>query len=143
MTTEDYLGQVIILDMKINNKLIEIEQAKKLACSVSAINYSNERVQTTPNFDKIGTALCKIEKMQEKLNTLIDVYADKKTEIIEQIESLENNIHRTILVRRYIEGKKFTEIEDEIGYSYRNLQRHHNKAKISFENKYGVLYLDN
>lgn len=142
MTTKEYLGQIRILDMKINNKLVEIEQAKELACSISAISYE-ERVQTTPNFDKIGTALCKIEKMQEHLNNLIDKYVDKKAEIIEQIENLENGIHRTILFMRYIEGKKFIVMENEVGYSYRNLLRHYNKALNSFEKKYGDLYLNN
>lgn len=141
MTTVDYLRQVRILDMRINHRLIEIEQAKKLACSVSAINYG-ERVQTTPNFDKIGSAICKIEKMQENLNKLIDSYADRKTEILEQIETLENEIHRDILYKRYVEGKKLVEIEEDVNYSYRNLQRHHNKAIMKFEAKYGELYLN-
>ena len=141
VTTVDYLRQVRLLDLKINNKLVEIEQVKKLICGISAINY-DERVQTTPNFDKIGLALCKVEKMEEKLNTLIDTYADTKETIIGQIESLENEIHRTILSMRYIEGKKITEIEDEVSYSYRNLQRHHNKAIQKFESMYGHLYLD-
>ena len=142
MTTVDYLRQVRILDTKINNRLIEIEQAKKLACSIAAVNYSNERVQTTPNFDRIGSALCKIEKMQENLNNLIDTFVDKKEVILNQIENLESEIHREILYKRYVEGKRLVEIEEEISYSYRNLQRHHNKAIMKFEAKYGDLYLN-
>lgn len=142
MTTKEYLGQIARLDMKINNKLGEIEQAKELACSVSAINYSNERVQTTPNFDKIGTALCKIEKMEEHLNNLIDIYVDKKTEIIEQIENIDNEIHRTILYRRFVNRELFTEMELDLNYSYRNLLRHYKKALMKFEEKFGYLYLD-
>lgn len=141
MTTVDYLRQVRLLDLKINNKLVEIEQVKKLICGISAINY-DERVQTTPNFDKIGIALCKVEKMEEKLITLIDTYADTKKMIIGQIESLDNEIHRSILSMIYIEGKKITEIENSISYSYRNLQRHHNKAIKKFESMYGHLYLN-
>lgn len=141
MTTVEYLEQIGKLNSKINNRLVEIEQARIMACSISAINY-DERVQTTPNFDKIGTALCKIEKMQEKLNKLIDTYVDKKTEIIEQIESLENEIYRNILYKRYAEGKTLVEIGADVNYSYRNLQRHHNRAISKFEAKYGETYLN-
>ena len=141
MTTKEYLGQIIRLDMKINNRLLEIEQARKLACSISAISYE-ERVQTTPNFDKIGTALCKIEQMQERLNNLIDEYVDKKMALIEQIENIENEIHRTILYKKYVNGELFTKMEEEFNYSYRNLMRHYKKALIVFEEKYGYLYLD-
>ena len=141
VTTVDYLRQIRVLNDKINNRLVEIEQTKQLMCSISAISYE-ERVQTTPNFDRIGTALCKIEQMEDKLNKLIDVYVDKKMDIIEQIESLENATHREILSLRYIEGKKIKEIENIMHYSYRNVQRHHNKAIMKFETKYGNLYLE-
>ena len=55
MDTKQYLNQISRLDRMINNKLSEISQLRELAMSVSAVK-SEERVQTTPNFDKIGTA---------------------------------------------------------------------------------------
>ena len=139
MTTKEYLCQISRLDRMINNKLSEISQLRELAMSVSAVK-NEERVQNTPNFDKIGTAYCKIEEMEEKLDKLIDEYVDKKNLIISQIDGIENETYYEILFARYIEKKTFEKIADEMTYSFRNVTRLHGRALQEFEKKYGNLY---
>ena len=139
MDTKQYLNQISRLDRMIQNKLSEISQLRELAMSVSAVK-NEERVQTTPNFDKIGTAYCKIEEMEEKLDKLIDEYVDKKNLIISQIDGIENETYYEILFARYIEKKTFEKIADEMTYSFRNVTRLHGRALQEFEKKYGNLY---
>lgn len=139
MDTKTYLQQISRLDRMINNKLSEIQQFRELARSVSAVK-NEERVQNTPNFDKIGTAYCKIEEMEEKLDKLIDEYVDKKNLIISQIDGIENETYYEILFARYIEKKTFEKIADEMTYSFRNVTRLHGRALQEFEKKYGNLY---
>ena len=139
MDTKQYLQQISRLDRMIQNKLSEISQLRELAMSVSAVK-NEERVQTTPNFDKIGTAYCKIEEMEEKLDKLIDEYVDKKNMIISQIDGIENETYYEILFARYIEKKTFEKIADEMTYSFRNVTRLHGRALQEFEKKYGNLY---
>lgn len=139
MDTKTYLQQISRLDRMINNKLSEISQLRELAMSVSAVK-NEERVQNTPNFDKIGTAYCKIEEMEEKLDKLIDEYVDKKNLIISQIDGIENETYYEILFARYIEKKTFEKIADEMTYSFRNVTRLHGRALQEFEKKYGNLY---
>ena len=139
MDTKTYLQQISRLDRMINNKLSEISQLRELAMSVSAVK-NEERVHTTPNFDKIGTAYCKIEEMEEKLDKLIDEYVDKKNLIISQIDGIENETYYEILFARYIEKKTFEKIADEMTYSFRNVTRLHGRALQEFEKKYGNLY---
>ena len=139
MDTKQYLQQISRLDRMINNKLAEISQLRELAMSVSAVK-NEERVQTTPNFDKIGTTYCKIEEMEEKLDKLIDEYVDKKNLIISQIDGIENETYYEILFARYIEKKTFEKIADEMTYSFRNVTRLHGRALQEFEKKYGNLY---
>lgn len=139
MDTKQYLQQISRLDRMINNKLAEISQLRELAMSVSAIT-NEERVKTTPNFDKIGTAYCKIAEMEEKLDKLIDEYVDKKNLIISQIDGIENETYYEILFARYIEKKTFEKIADEMTYSFRNVTRLHGRALHDFEKKYGNLY---
>ena len=139
MDTKTYLQQISRLDRMINNKLSEISQLRELAMSVSAVK-NEERVQNTPNFDKIGTAYCKIEEMEEKLYKLIDEYVDKKNLIISQIDGIENETYYEILFARYIEKKTFEKIADEMTYSFRNITRLHGRALQEFEKKYGNLY---
>lgn len=141
MTTKDYLNQIGRLNRMINNKLVEIAQLKELACSISAIQ-TGERVQTTPNYDKIGTAYVKIDDMERKLDKLIDTYVDKKNHIISQIDGVEDEMLYNILFARYIERKTFEKIATELEYSWRQIIRLHGKALKQFENQYGKEYLE-
>ena len=139
MDTKQYLNQISRLDRMIQNKLAEISQLRELAMSVSAVK-NEERVQNTPNFDKIGTAYCKIEEMEEKLDKLIDEFVDKKNLIISQIDKIENETYYEILFARYIEKKTFEKIADEMAYSWRQIIRLHGGALQEFEKKYGNTY---
>ena len=139
MDTKQYLQQISRLDRMIQNKLAEISQLRELAMSVSAVK-NEERVQNTPNFDKIGTAYCKIEEMEEKLDKLIDEYVDKKNLIISQIDKIDNEAYYEILFARYIEKKTFEKIADEMTYSWRRVIRLHGRALQEFEKKYGNTY---
>ena len=141
MTTKEYLNQVGRLNRMINNKLVEIAQLKELACSISAIQ-TGERVQATPNYDKIGTAYAKIDEMERKLDKLIDTYVDKKNHIIGQIDGIEDEMLYNILFARYIERKTFEKIATELEYSWRQIIRLHGKALKQFENQYGREYLE-
>ena len=141
MDTKQYLQQISRLDRMINNKLAEISQLRELAMSVSAVK-NEERVQTTPNFDKIGTAYCKIEEMEEKLDKLIDEFVDKRNLIISQIDKIENETYYEILFARYIEKKTFEKIADEMTYSWRQVIRLHGRALQEFERVYGNMYLN-
>lgn len=142
MTTKEYLLQISRLDRMIKNKLTELSQLKEMSYGLSAIP-DEEKVQTTPNHDKIGTAYCKIEAMEENIDKLIDEYVDKKNKIIAQIDSMEDETYYDVLFSRYIEKKTFEKIATDMHYSFRNTTRLHGKALQAFEKEYGELYLEN
>lgn len=141
MTTKEYLGQISRLNLMINNKLTEIAQLKDMAVSISAPQ-SGERVQTTPNFDKIGTKYAKIDEMERKIDGMVDELVDKKEKIIQQIDSMEDENTYNILFARYIEKKTFEVIATEMKYSWRQVVRLHGTALKQFEKKYGEGYLN-
>ena len=141
MTTKEYLGQISRLNRMINNKLTEIAQLKDMAASISAPQ-SGERVQTTPNFDKIGTKYAKIDEMERKIDGMVDELVDKKEKIIQQINSMEDENTYNILFARYIEKKTFEVIATEMKYSWRQVVRLHGTALKQFEKKYGEGYLN-
>lgn len=141
MTTKEYLGQISRLNRMINNKLTEIAQLKDMAVSISATQ-SFERVQTTPNFDKIGTKYAKIDEMERKIDGMVDELVDKKEKIIQQIDSMEDENTYNILFARYIEKKTFEVIATEMKYSWRQVVRLHGTALKQFEKKYGEGYLN-
>lgn len=140
MKTKDYLSQVSRLNKMINNKLSEISQLRELSVSISAIG-NDEKVQTSPNFDKIGTAIAKIDELENNLDKMIDEYLVKRERIIAQIDTMEEESVYQVLFSRYIEKKTFEKIATEMEYSWRQIVRLHGKALQQFEKKYGEEYL--
>ena len=140
MKTKDYLSQVSRLNKMINNKLSEISQLRELSVSISAIG-NDEKVQTSPNFDKIGTAIAKIDELENNLDKMIDEYLVKRERIIAQIDTMEEESVYQILFSRYIEKKTFEKIATEMEYSWGQIVRLHGKALQQFEKKYGEEYL--
>lgn len=141
MDTKQYLNQISRYDRMINNKLAEISQLRELTMSIQAVSYEEKTGPVNKKTDKIGNAFCKIEKMEEKLDKLIDEFVDKKNLIISQIDKIENETYYEILFARYIEKKTFEKIADEMNYSFRNTTRLHGRALREFENKFGKTYL--
>ena len=140
MDTKTYLQQISRLDRMIKNKMSELAQYKDLVYGLSAIT-NEERVQTSPDFDKIGGKVAKIVDMEKKIDSLIDEYVDKKNLIISQIDSVDNEIFYEILFARYIEKKTFERIATDLNYSFRNTTRIHGKALKEFEKKFGNTYM--
>lgn len=139
MDTKTYLSQVSRLDRMIKNKLSELAEFKELSYGVSAVR-NEERVQTSGDFDKIGRLLSKMEKLEIALDEMIDEFVDKKSVIVSQIDSMENELHYEVLFARYIEKKTFEQISCDIGYSWRQIIRIHGSALKEFEKKYGYTY---
>ena len=139
MDTKQYLSQISRLDRMIKNKMAELSQYKDLAYGLSAIN-NEERVQSTPDFDKMSGKIAKILEMESKIDSLIDEYVDKKNLIVSQIDSIENETYYEILFGRYIAKKTFEKIADEMSYSWRQIIRLHGRALQEFEKKYGETY---
>lgn len=140
MDTKQYLGQIGRLDRMIKNKMTELSQYKDLAYGLSAIT-NEERVQSSPDFDKMTGKVAKIIEMERKIDSLIDDYVDKKNVIVSQIDSMENETYYEILFARYIEKKTFEKIADEMSYSWRQIIRLHGRALQEFEKKYGEIYI--
>lgn len=124
----------------INNKLSELAELKELSKSISAVS-NKERVQTSMERDKIGNTLSKIDEMEREIDKMIDSYSDKRTHIIGQIDSMEDENSYDILFSRYIEKKTFEKIADTKNYSFRQIIRLHGIALKQFEEKYGNEYM--
>ena len=91
--------------------------------------------------DKIGNTLSKIDEMEREIDKMIDSYSDKRTHIIGQIDSMEDENSYDILFSRYIEKKTFEKIADTKNYSFRQIIRLHVIALKQFEEKYGSEYM--
>ena len=141
MDTKQYLNQISRLDLMIKNKISELSNLREMIYGLSAIS-NEERVQTSPNFDKIGTAVSKLDALERDVDSLVDEFVDKRTKIISQIDSMENECSYNVLFSRYVQKKTFEKISTEMNYSFKQTMRIHGKALKEFEEKYGKEYLE-
>lgn len=140
MDTKQYLNQISRLDIMIKNKITELSSLREMCYGLSAIS-NEERVQSTPNHDKIGTTISKLDELERSIDSLVDEFVDKRSKIISQIDTMEDEAVYNVLFARYIEKKTFEKISTEMNYSFRQTTRLHGKAIKEFEKKYGNEYL--
>lgn len=132
MTAKEYLQQLQRLDIMINQKTKELDTLRLQTQSIGSIDYSKERVQTSPSGDAPFVKL--IGKITD-LEAEIDKYVDKKHQIINQIQSLQNVNYIFILFKRYVEFKKFKAIAIEMDFTYDHIRHLHGCALQDFQNK--------
>lgn len=142
MDTKQYLSQIKRLDRQIQNKLSELYNLKMMASSISVSN-EGERVQTSGNKDQLGAVVAKIVDMEKEVDKMVDLFVDTRSEIIRQIDSMDDLDSYDILSMRYVSGKTFHEISEKTGWSIRKVFSLHGKALLEFEKKYGREYLEN
>lgn len=140
MNTKQYLNQVRRYDRMISNKLSEIYQLKTLATSISVAT-DGDRVQSSGSKDRMGNTVARLVDLERETDKLIQVYTEKRQVIISQIDSMEDMNFYDVLFHRYIEGKTFEAISEDIHYSWRQVMRIHDDALAAFEKKFGSCYM--
>lgn len=140
MTTKQYLNQIDRINRMINNKLAEVYQLKTMVCSIS-VSVNEDKVQSSSDKDKLGSAVAKIVDLENEINKAIDIYVDKKERIVSQIDSVKDIMEYQVLFSRYIEHKTFEQIAEDNDYSVRQILRIHGNALVEFEKKFGKEYL--
>lgn len=140
MTTKEYLNQIGKLTFMIEAKLEELYRLRTLACRVT-VSTEGERVKSTPEPDRLADAVEKIIKCEEELNVLIKRTMKQRTQIIEQIDSLENPNSHKILTLRYVQEMTDKEIASKMNIAPSHVYKVQKIALNEFEDKYGKKYL--
>lgn len=137
MKAKDYLKRLKRLDTIINQKIQELSALRLTAGSPAGIDYSKERVQTSPSGDTpFVKPICRIIDLESEINAEIDRYVDDKHTIINQIQALKNSDYIALLFKRYVEFKKFEVISVEMSFTYQYVIEMHGYALKEFETTY-------
>lgn len=139
MDVKEYLNQIDRLDKMIQNKICELEQIKQSLTSIS-IPYDREKIQTSGEKDKIGSAVCKIIDIENEITELVEQFTQKRKTIVNQIDNLENSDYYHVLSMRYVLKKTFEEISYNTNWSIRKVFSLHAKALVVFDEKYKNFY---
>ena len=136
MTAKEYLQQLQRLDTVINQKIKEVRDLRLKSQSTGSIDYSKERVQTSPSGDAPFVKLIgRIVDLEAEINAEIDRYVDEKHKIINQIQGLKNADYISLLFKRYVEYKSLERICVEMNFSYDYIKHLHGYALKDFEDK--------
>lgn len=122
---KQYLGQYRLLDAKISSKIEQRNRYISLATSMSP-SYGDSHSSGVS--DKIGTTVSKIIDLENEINEDIDELIDMKREIEACINNVSDLRLRVILAEKYINGKKWGRIADELHIEIRWIYKLHNRA---------------
>ena len=112
MAPKEYLRQYAALNAEIDCKLEEKRQLEALATNISAAFGSGSGGSGVS--DKVGRNVDKIIDLEKEIDAKIDKLVDLREEIEAAIEAVEDSRYRTILTERYINGKKWADIADNM-----------------------------
>lgn len=139
MKAKQYLRSLRLLDISINQKIKEMEGLERSRVSLGSMDYSRDRVQTSPEPDASYTHVVDhIADLQAEINREIDRYVDRKHKIINQIQGLEDHRYVDVLYKRYVEGKRMEEIAYLMSYNFKYTLQLHAEALTKFEEIYGT-----
>lgn len=139
MTTEKYLRQIKKLNKMIDNRLNEIDRWHEMAENVSSKRFVADLVQSSGVQDRLGIIVAKIVDAESEVDRLVDMYVEKKSTIIKQIESMEYKEY-VVFYGKFIDEKPIADIADELECTTRQVSRYYRSGLIDFEEKYGEFY---
>lgn len=135
MNAREYLMQLQYLRMAIKTVEEQIEEVRHTMTQLNAIRYDKEHVQQTSD-DTMLNCIIRIEAAEEKYAKLLDQYNERYTIALTRIEGLENDLHRRVLLLRYVGGIPLYKIAVELGYSFEWIRHVHKHALQAFQEKY-------
>lgn len=132
LTAKQYLDQLRVIDTKINQKMEELADLMTAATSTGAIDYSKDRVQTSPQ-NAQENRICKYVDLDAEINKEIDEFVDIKHRVTKEIQELNIDYYIKILFKVYVQYKTVKDTANEIGLSYQYVRDLHKKALKAFE----------
>ena len=131
MWAKRHLQEIQRLEELLNQRLEELSSLKAMhglrGCNLS------EKVQTSTKGDTLESAVIKCVELQDKVNTMIDEFVDKKNKIITEIQSLDDKSYSDILYKRYIRYFSIKQIANDLQISENAVKCKLKRAEKRFE----------
>ena len=129
MTTKQYLKQAYRLNDLIKSNQQELADLRLLSDGVPGIDYSKERVQSSPSQDApFVHIVCKIIGLENEINAEINRMVSLKLEIRSVINAVQDHDERLLLKYRYLNFMQWDDICEHMQVSMRTAHRIHAAA---------------
>lgn len=127
MGAKEYLEQVKLFDVRVQNYLEELERLNALVTKVTS-TWKGDVVSGGGNQDKLGYVVAKIVDLKHEVNKAIDDYIDKQKEIGTILDKIADPDQLRVLYKRYFDGLTWEQIACDMHMSYRNVCYIHGRA---------------
>lgn len=117
MKAISYLGQIKVMDAKINADIGELEQLEALAAKTTSV-MGGERVQASGSQQKMEDCVVKIVGMKEQINREIEEFINYKKEARQILSGCSADCI-TILHKRYFQFKTWEQIAVDMNFTYK------------------------
>ena len=134
MTAKEYLRQLLSIERLIQVKTTERERLMALATKVTSV-LSDCKVETSPDNTKTQNIIIKMAELREEIEEQTSRYTSLYHKIEEEIDSMEDDRYRILLIMRYMKGASFSDIADKLGYEKRWTLVLHKRALQDFEKR--------
>lgn len=140
MTAKEYLRQVYCIDRKVKRiqERRDDLRAEMYTIGSPAGKLGADRVQTSISGDSMVRLIAKAEDAEADLVAEMDHLLDIKQKISEEIEALDDERYKTLLLKRYIMLKSWEQIAVEMGYRIKWVYDLHGRALRAFAEKWGI-----
>lgn len=133
MRAKEYLQQIRKLDIRIGQRITQLNEMRARVHIMGSFDYSKDRVQSSPSSG--NKQIEELVDFEKDINALIIREQLLKDKIIGEIQQLENPIHVDLLFRRYLECQSFERISCDMGYTYNYTLNLHGMALQAFEDQ--------
>lgn len=132
MTVKEYLEQIKVLDIKIDQKQKQLDELRLKAYGDKSPSIGKSLIQSSPSGDQMESSVVKYVDLEREIESMIDTYTDTKNRIINEIQSLDDHRYIDLLYKRYVEYKAFETISNEMKYNPDWTRRLHIQALNDF-----------
>lgn len=139
MTAKEYLLEIQKYRRLMKSLEEKAEALRTELAGLKAITYDKDRVQVSPS-NKMEELIPRLVEIEEQYGRTLMKYHNEVLVRIQQIESIQPRECSEILRLRYIDGKKWEQIAEEMSYTERNLFYLHGRALRIFEKKYFIVF---
>lgn len=135
MTAKQYLGQIRKIDQCIESKIEQLAVLRSQAVKATAVISDTPRSGNGQS-DPVGGVVAQMVDLQGELGSTIQDLMETKQQAMRLIDRVPTAEHRVVLQQRYLCGKAWEDIADEMCYSVRWITTLHGRAIRGFEKEF-------
>lgn len=136
MKASEYLGQIKVLTLRIQQKSGELERIRNEASGIRAMAYDSDRVQSSPT-DRMPDLVIRCIEIEKEIQEDIERNIEFRHQIIYQIQGMPDLKHVQLLYKKYVELKTNPVIAGEMDMAEDTVRKIHTKALQEFTRIYG------